>query len=108
MAFLAMLPAIIGAVASTVGGIAGAAGQGAAADAQSKMAAEQRAAQERIAKLQLAGQKRQAALNEQQGAYQLLSAANQDQANSAIEQGRATNSARARLLADMSRAFGVG
>lgn len=101
------IPAIIGAVASIVGGAASAAGASAQADANSKAAAADRASRERIAKMQLEEQKRQARLSEQQNATNMLSSAVADQANVGIEKGRERNAARARLLEDMSRAFGV-
>ncbi len=101
-----IVAALISAAAAAAGGIASAAGQGAAADAQTKLSEQQRAAQERIAKMQLAESQRQFNANQNMQAQQAVGAAYQNQANVGLDRGAERNKSRQNLMNSLSRLMG--
>lgn len=104
-ALLALLPAIIGAVGAAAGGIAGAVGQGEAAKKQENAADADRVAREKLAKMQIEEQKRQALEQRQMAAQQGLLNSYDQAATGQREQAKGRMAARTDIQNTLAKAF---
>ena len=99
------VPALIGAIAAAATGIAGAASSSAAADAQSKDSEKSRRLQEKLAKMQLAEQKRQGQLSQLGAMQQTLGSSYQDAGQMQINRAAERQASRKALMDSLSRTF---
>jgi hypothetical protein len=97
--------AIISAAAAAASGIAGAAGSASAANAQAADSERQRRLQEKLAKLQLAEQRRQGQASALQATQQTLGSTYQDAAQTGLNRAAERQSSRKSLVDSLSRTF---